>query len=169
MSLTLKDLKGKNGKLIDYNNEKIFLYKDIPVLKYWNNTQLLLSLRPSTIKGAGLGLFSDEKIIPKGCRIGFYVGKFIEGNDGVTDYSFQLDDDWSIDSFDYPRCYIAMVNDVHKTRFKTNAEFEVLTRDEKTRKKLEGKDKLIILIASRDIKKDEEIFASYGDEYWKYR
>ena len=150
------------------SNKVIVLPKfEIPPL-YWNNTDLKLNVKPSNIKGAGNGIFSFEPLIKKNQRIGFYAGKLTKADDScVGDYSFTLTKTWYIDARSYPRAYTAMINDSHNSSFTNNCEFETITVDEDNNK-LKGKNQRICLKASRDIYMGEELFASYGEEYWNW-
>jgi SET domain-containing protein len=148
------------------NKKTIVLPKfELPPL-YYNNTELKLNVKPSHISGAGNGIFSYEKIIKKDQRIGFYEGKLIKANgDDVGDYSFTLTKCWYLDAVKYPRAYIAMINDAHNSKFNNNCEFVVLSKD-KDGNVLRGKNQRIYLQAIRDIYMGEELYASYGEEYW---
>lgn len=133
---------------------------------YYNNTDLKLNVKPSNIKGGGNGIFSYETIIKKDQRIGFYVGQLKKADHNcVGDYSFTLTKIWYIDARKYPRSYMAMINDSHNSTFIDNCMFETITIDENG-KKLCGKNRRICLKATRDIYMGEELFASYGEEYW---
>jgi len=132
----------------------------------YNNTILALGVAKSQIPGAGRGLFSKERIIEKGTLIGYYDGEVLDNEKLISDYSFQLDETWFIDGLNFPRCYIAMVNDPHGTKFIENCSFEIQMYDD-SGKKLHPKDRKIFLIATRTIVKGEELFASYGSEYWE--
>ena len=132
----------------------------------YNNTELLLDVRTSTIPNSGRGLFSREKIIKAGQLIGYYDGEIIDDENLVSDYSFQLDETWFVDGLHFPRCYIAMVNDPHGTDFEENCIFELEIYDQTTNKKLRPNKRRIYLLALRDIHKGEELFASYGEDYW---
>ena len=133
---------------------------------YWNNTELLLNVEDSLIPVAGKGIFTYEKIIKKGQHIGYYEGKLKkEGRECVGDYSFTLSNVWYLDARNFPRAYTAMINDSHNSKFNTNYEFVMVMHDDNG-KKLSPKDRKIALQATRNIYFGEELFASYGEDYW---
>lgn len=128
---------------------------------YYNNTKFILDIKPSNIKNSGNGLFSLQNI-PNETMIGYYVGDILSGNNKVTDYSFQISKKYFIDAKEFPRCYIAMINDAKNSQFDNNCEFRIIE------KKLKKNNK-ICLYSIKDIKRSDELFASYGDEYWTTR
>lgn len=128
---------------------------------FYNNTNFILDVRPSQIKNAGNGLFAFE-YIPKETFIGFYDGDILSGDNNITDYSFQISKKYFIDAKDFPRCYIAMINDAIYSKFINNCEFRITNK-----KKVENNK--ICLYTIKDIKKGEELFASYGEDYWTTR
>lgn len=132
----------------------------------YNNTDILLELKTSTIPNSGRGLFLKEERINEGQLIGYYDGDVTKDDKKLSDYSFTLDDDWFVDGLEFPRCYIAMINDPYGSEFECNCEFQLLTQDEKTNKTLPPHKRKIYLVALRDIERGEELFASYGEDYW---
>jgi len=128
---------------------------------FYNNTEFILDIKPSNIKNGGHGLFSVQNI-PKDTMIGYYKGDILFGNNKVTDYSFQISKKYFIDAKNFPRCYIAMINDSNKSEFENNCEFRIIEQKIK-------KNSQICLYSIKDIKKGDELFASYGDEYWTTR
>lgn len=133
---------------------------------YWNNTELLLNVEKSNIPQAGLGIFTYEPI-KKGQFIGYYEGVLKkEGRECVGDYSFTLSNVWYLDARRYPRAYTAMINDSYKSKYTTNCEFAKISHDDEGNK-LSSKNRKISLEATRDIMPGEELFASYGEEYWE--
>ena len=129
-------------------NASIINYKLPPM--YWNNTQLLLSVEPSKISEAGLGIYTYENI-KKGQHIGFYEGRLKkEGKECVGDYSFTLSKVWYLDAYSFPRAYTAMINDSHNSNFTVNCEFIKVMYDDDGNK-YNVKDRKIELRAIRDI------------------
>jgi SET domain-containing protein len=128
---------------------------------YYNNTEFILDIKPSNIKNGGSGLFSVQ-YIPKETMIGYYKGDILYGNNKVTDYSFQISAKYFIDAKEFPRCYIAMINDAKKSEFENNCEFRIIEKRIKTNNK-------ICLYSIKDIKKGDELLACYGEEYWTTR
>jgi len=128
---------------------------------YYNNTKFILDIKPSNIKNSGNGLFSLQNI-PNETMIGYYIGDILSGNNKVTNYSFQISKKYFIDAKEFPRCYIAMINDAKNSQFVNNCEFRIIEKKLKKNYK-------ICLYSIKDIKKSDELFASYGDEYWTTR
>ena len=128
---------------------------------YYNNTKFILDIKPSNIKNGGNGLFSLQNI-PNETMIGYYVGDILSGNNKVTDYSFQISKKYFIDAKEFPRCFIAMINDAKNSQFVNNCEFRIIEN------KIKKKNK-ICLYSIKNIKRCDELFASYGDEYWTTR
>ncbi len=62
----------------------------------------------------------------------------------------------------YPRCFMAMVNDATEDpEFTNNCDFEVeIDESDITQSK-------IYIVSLRDIEPGEELFVSYGSDYWK--
>jgi hypothetical protein len=120
--------------------------------KYYNNTKYNLEIKKSLIPGAGLGVFALEKI-PGKTHIGNYEGKKTRKKTGI--YYFELNDKLGIDAIDYPRCYLAMINDSYKSDHKINCEFII---DEKKKR--------VEVHTIVDIDAGSELFVSYGDSYW---
>lgn len=128
---------------------------------YYNNTKFILDIKPSNIKNGGNGLFSLQNI-PNETMIGYYAGDILSGNNKVTDYSFQISKKYFIDAKEFPRCFIAMINDAKNSQFVNNCEFRIIEN------KIKKKNK-ICLYSIKNIKRCDELFASYGDEYWTTR
>lgn len=128
---------------------------------FYNNTQFILDIKPSNIKNGGNGLFSLQNI-PNETMIGYYIGDILSDNNKVTDYSFEISKKYFIDAKEFPRCYIAMINDAKNSQFVNNCEFRIIEKKIKKNNK-------ICLYSIKDINKCDELFASYGDEYWTTR
>jgi hypothetical protein len=128
---------------------------------YYNNTKFILDIKPSNIQNGGNGLFSLQNI-PNETMIGYYIGDILSGNNKVTDYSFQISKKYFIDAKEFPRCFIAMINDAKNSEFVNNCEFRIIEN------KIKKKNK-ICLYSIKNIKRCDELFASYGDEYWTTR
>jgi len=133
---------------------------------YWNNTNLILDVSTSNIPNSGNGIFAYQNI-PKETLIGYYDGCLTKDNGScVGDYSFSINKNYYIDARNFPRSYIAMINDSHGTKFNNNCEFRMEIYDE-CGKKLKVKDRKISLWSIKDIKCGEELYADYGEDYWK--
>lgn len=133
-------------------------------IKYYNNTKFVLNIEKSKIEKAGLGVFTYQDI-PKNTLIGYYEGDLKEFTDEcVGDYSFSLSDKYYINADKNIKCYIAMVNDTHNTKFIHNCEFRIT--ETKNGKKLNEYERMISLWSIKNIKKYNELYADYGPDYW---
>lgn len=126
--------------------------------EYYNNTEWALSVRESGIPDAGMGLYTEEDI-PACSYIGTYEGVLTKDTNMLSSYSFEVSPRYFIDAREFPRCYIAMVNDARNSSFTYNCEFRM-------RNKREIKNRRIELYAITHIPKGSELFANYGDDYW---
>ena len=124
-----------------------------------------LEVKKSKIPGAGKGLFAKE-MFKRNDKVIEYTGEIItwkecqkrnEALDGVGLYYFYVSDKKCIDAQNVPESLARYANDaagfVRLPGFRNNARFEVI------------KSKPYI-IASRNIKPGDEIYVSYGKEYW---
>lgn len=136
-------------------------------IELYNNTNFKLYIKKSNIKKAGKGLFTLEHI-PKDTLIGYYEGIITKSSSNITDYSFEISSRYFIDASNYPRCYIAMINDAYNTTYKNNCEFRIVYYNNKN-KPLHIKDRKIALYSITDINKNDELLASYGEDYWLTR
>ena len=146
----------------------VFVIPEFPPTYYNNTLYKYLTIRDSHIKAAGKGVFSYHDTIKEGELIGIYEGEVKDAKDGecVGDYSFTLTKKWYVDARKFPRSYVAMINDAHGSKFNNNCEFRKMCKDDEGNK-LTGKDIKICLFALRDIHCGEELYASYGPEYWE--
>ena len=115
---------------------------------YYHHSSYPLEIRKSTLVNAGLGLFSLGTI-PSNCRIDYYTGDYL--SIPTSAYYIEITNTIGIDAGSYPRCYMAMINDGFS---KNNCRFEI---DVDT--------KQVSVWTLREIQ-TEELFVSYGDEYW---
>ncbi len=105
----------------------------------------------------GLGLYSLTDI-RRGEKIAEYKGILIETSAAkhkkyISDYVFEINSKWSIDAKDYPKSFARFCNDPVNPKL-VNAE---LLPEEGLR---------VFLFAKKDIEAGDEIFVSYGPEYW---
>lgn len=128
--------------------KKTYSYVE-PVPSFYHTSPYTLDIRTSTITNAGLGVFV-EKNIPAGAYIDAYTGDLL--SIATSLYYFQINEKVGIDAGSYPRCYMAMLNDGFE---KNNCMFRV---DEQTRE--------VSVWSIRDVDAGEELFVSYGDDYW---
>lgn len=116
-------------------------------------------IKKSKIKGAKKGIFAAEKI-KKGEVACLYMGVFvpmclIELNYYDSDYLFQSPNEvMAIDASDVYSCYGRYANDSLSLQ-KINVKFTKSINEDSAN-----------LVAIRDIKKNEEIYVSYGEAYW---
>ena len=145
---------------------------------YFHNSTFHLYLADSQIPDAGLGVFTKD-FIPAGTYIDEYCGEIYSFHPGGS-YVFEFDSNYYIDANNYPRCYMAMINDCEyiakKTIRKKNRKIDVtpnayydkydnkLVVNCETIKKIE--DKKIIVVSVMNIEPDSELFMSYGYDYW---
>jgi len=118
---------------------------------YEHKSVYSLYISPSTIKAAGYGVFTHG-IILKNTFIDTYRGDY--QSIPTSKYYFSIRDNFGIDAGNYPRCYMAMLNDVVNSDYKTNCEF-IVSGD------------TVSVWTTRDIHTNEELFISYGDDFWK--
>lgn len=124
-----------------------------------------LEVRLSQIPGSGMGLFAC-KTFRRGDRIIEYEGEWItwaqcrkrnEGMEGVGAYYFYISDRKCVDAQNTPEALARYANDaagfVRLPGVRNNARFEVYR----------GRP---YIVASRTIKPGDEIFVSYGRDYW---
>jgi hypothetical protein len=132
-------------------HKKIYNYVD-PVPSFYHTSPYTLDIRKSTITNAGLGVFVGKNI-PAGAYIDAYTGDLL--SIATSLYYFQINVGVGIDAGSYPRCYMAMLNDGFVE--KNNCEFRV---DDETRQ--------VSVWSVREVTAGEELFVSYGDDFWKW-
>lgn len=121
-----------------------------------------LEIRESLIPDAGLGLFTCEKII-KSTTICVYSGTIISLLDVLRkeDRSYIMGGfgygRGHIDATDHPQVAARYIND-NLDPHAINARF------------VKDRDRMVAhVVALRDIEKGEEIYASYGQGFWRYK
>jgi len=122
-----------------------------------------LSVKKSTVPGAGLGLFA-EKAFPRKKKIIEYKGEKINTTelnrrypgDTVGTYVVSANANHHIDARKSPTSSIARyANDARGTAKTNNAQLETHDRN-----------KVYLVTKAKAIKKDQEVLTSYGGEYW---
>ncbi len=126
----------------------------------------MLYLKESMLPNAGKGLFTDSEI-KKGEIIIEYIGtirtwaecnKRVEINDIMGSYIFYINAKYCIDAYDTTEELARYANDAagytKVAKLKNNSLYEV-------------KQKRVFIVAARKIKAGEEVFVSYGKDYWK--
>ena len=126
-------------------------YKYIePIPIYYHNSKYNLSIQPSLIAEAGLGVYTND-FIPINTFIDSYLGHY--SSRCFSRYYFRIRDGVGIDALDYPRCYMGMLNDSINSVYTNNCKFVV-------------DDDNVNVYSIRDINVGEELFISYGSDYW---
>jgi hypothetical protein len=119
---------------------------------YYNNSKYNLQISQSCIIDAGLGVYTND-FIPTNSVIDSYTGEYRPRC--FSRYYFKIREGVGIDAFDYPRCYMGMLNDSYGTTYSNNCKF-VVDLDKDT----------VEVWSIKDIKIGEELFISYGEDYW---
>ena len=146
---------------------------------YYYNSPFKLRLAPSQVPNAGLGVFACEDI-PAGSRIDEYTGEVLSSNP-ISNYALEVRDDCFIDARDFPRCYMAMINDcsyIARRVIRRKKRWVNITPDayygtdgrqliincEFVVDKPVGRGFIHSLV---DIPAGAELFVEYGPAYWK--
>jgi hypothetical protein len=156
------------------NKKEIKSYKEEPkeAPQYYTNSKFKLEIKSSNITGAGLGVFALDDI-PIDSFIDTYDGEYGTTSSKLskTDYYghklkrivhslyyIEVEKDIGIDAKTYPRCFVSMVNDCYNSEYKENSEFRNI--------RYPGEIPKVGLWTTREIKSGDELYVSYGDEYW---
>lgn len=125
----------------------------------------MFQIKPSTLKGAGKGLFTT-KPIKKGDIVVEYKGEILSWKQvkkrypdlSQIDYIFHAGPNHWVDAALTPKEFARYANDakgVSKVKtIRNNAEYQVIKRKP-------------YIVATRNIPAGAEIFVDYGDSYWK--
>lgn len=143
---------------------------------YYHNSFFNLYLKESQIPQSGFGVYTKD-VIPANTMIDEYVGDIMENWGGA--YVLYVNNDCYIDAFNLPRCYMAMLNDashIMKKIIKKRKRKIDITPDgyyDRNNNLLKNncefifEDNRAFIYSTREILQDEELFISYGSEYWK--
>jgi len=123
-----------------------------------------LEVKDSKIPGAGYGLFT-KKSLKRGEKVVEYLGEIIDyqeynkrTDENKYGYMFYLDKKTCIDAYDTPHFVARYANDAKGLKrvpgLDNNCEYHI-------------EDKRVYIVAKRDIRPGEELFVSYGKEYWE--
>jgi hypothetical protein len=119
-----------------------------------------LYVKDSQIKNAGKGLFTAIPIY-KNEIICVFKGEYLSDEEarkrsmaGEDKYFIQMIQGGIMDSM-HANCFAKYANDVVGTNFKTNSKISLDDNDN------------ICIVATRKIREQEEIFCSYGKQYWR--
>lgn len=121
-----------------------------------------VEVRLSNIKDAGFGLFA-KSTIKKGNLISEFTGELIDNNQveilsskRKMLYLIDWDENYTLD-VEKSDCFAKYAND---------AEGLKLIKNLKNNSKISWYNNKLFLEATKDIKQNEEIYVSYGKEYW---
>lgn len=121
-----------------------------------------VEVRLSNIKDAGFGLFA-KSTIKKGDLISEFTGELIDNNQveilsskRKMLYLIDWDENYTLD-VEKSDCFAKYAND---------AEGLKLIKNLKNNSKISWYNNKLFLEATKDIKQNEEIYVSYGKEYW---
>jgi len=117
---------------------------------YFHHSTFSLEIKPSQIKDAGMGVYTLD-FIPNHSFIDYYVGDLYKYP--MSNYYIEIDHNLGIDAGNFPRCYMAMINDSYQSLYTTSCEFII-------------ENKTVSVYSIRDIQPGEELFISYGNQYW---
>lgn len=155
--------------------------KKIIDLDLFHNSSFDLFIKESNLINAGYGVFTHD-FIPKGSFIDYYVGDIYESSfGGGGTYYFHINDQYGIDAFNQPRCYMAMINDANFNLTVKNRNKNKKQRKNKNKNNIPiinsysnncefrvNEDELEVMVYSKEnIEIETELFISYGSDYWQ--
>lgn len=134
--------------------------------KYYHTSKFNLYVSKSSIINSGDGIFTND-FIKADTFIDLYMGKYVEHLVG-GEYFFRIDENGGINSIDLPRCYMAMLNDASYRPTSKRKLRKFIDHDYKNNCifKVDVINKKIEIHSLVDIQIGEELFISYGCEYW---
>ena len=135
--------------------------------KYYHKSIYNLYIDQSKIPNGGLGVFTYS-FIPKNSYIDDYCGKYITWLYS-GEYYFCINEYLGIDAIEYPRCYMAMLNDASYKPVSKRKLKKYIPHDYKNNCKfvIDENDNIVKIFSLSDINIGEELFISYGYDYWK--
>jgi hypothetical protein len=122
-----------------------------PDEEYFHNSRFKLSIRNSNIPFSGNGVFTED-FIPPNTFIDLYLGD-ICFYAKCGSYFVEIDENCGINAIAFPRCYMAMINDAHKSQFSNNCEIRINSGN-------------VEVWSIHPIDQGRELFMSYGDAFW---
>ena len=133
---------------------------------YYHTSIYDLYIGNSVIEGSGLGVFTKTPI-KKNTLIDFYHGTLLDYYNG-SEYLFEIDHKIYIDARDFPRCYMAMLNDAsyRPTSKRALRKFKMHDYVNNCEFIVDKNKKEIQIWSIMDIEPNSELFLSYGAEYW---
>ena len=148
----------KNKKKIKNNKEH--------QLHFFHKSNFDLFISTSNISNAGLGVFT-RTFIPNQTFIDEYYGEYTESLPG-GEYFFRINEEGGINAIDIPRCYMAMLND-SSYRPRTNRGLRNFIDHNFINNcyfKVDIENKKVNVYSLYDIHPNDELFISYGSDYW---
>lgn len=133
--------------------KKLSYHYILEIEQYYHTSKFNLEIRDSQIKNAGKGVFTNEEI-PNNTFIDYYYGDICH-HLKCGDYYFSISNDIGINAQNFPRCFMAMINDNYKSNFDINCEFIIKNNN------------IVEIWSTKIILKNTELFISYGEDYWK--
>lgn len=154
-----KKSKNKNKQKDKHN----YIYLP-PKEEYYHNSNFNLIIKPSNIHNSGKGVFTLD-FIPSNTFIDYYEG-IVMNYLSCGSYFLKICDNYGIDAQIFPRCYMAMINDTFGSNYHHNCKF-IINKNKLNDDDNDSDSKYNVEVWSiKDILKDEELYISYGDEYW---
>lgn len=146
--------------------------------EYYHTSKFNLYVKESNIPNAGLGVYTHDTI-PKNTRIDEYKGVISRYTGGA--YALELTNGYRIDARELPRCYMGMINDCSHIQPKfrrkkgRNVDITPAVYYDPSGNPLEINCEFVICYEEqrayvhsiRDIQPEQELFISYGKDYWK--
>lgn len=127
-----------------------------------------LTIKESSIPGAGKGLFTEEDI-PKGALIVEYWGDTLSMKEIRERYGENIQDAPYIYFISYKKCIDAMYNLEAWARYANDAEGFVVIEGMKNNAIFTNKRGVPYIESTKKIKAGSEILVSYGGDYWKIK
>lgn len=138
--------------------------------EYYHNSNYNLYLKKSQITNGGIGVFTHDDIQ---CNeiIDEYLGDITSVS--IGHYTFYIKENTYIDAYNYPRCYMAMINDgsfVPKRNKKQNNKKNInIVKEYENNCEFSVKCNRVFVKSIKEIKAGDELFISYGEDYWNCR
>jgi SET domain-containing protein len=139
---------------------------EIDNTNYYHNSKFNLYIDKSNIPNSGLGIFT-KSFIEKDTLIDEYCGKKINWLSS-GDYYYSIDDYNGIDAIEFPRCYMAMLNDASFKPVSKRGLKKFIPHNY-TNNCYFNTDKIlnrVYIYSLVNIEINKELFISYGPDYW---
>ena len=134
-------------------------------MTYFTNSKYDLYIKKSNIQQAGLGVFTNE-YIPANSYIDSYYGEYIEAKYYGGEYFIRINDDLGINAINFPRCYMAMINDACYIPTSKRKLKKWIFHNFINNCKFVINNNKIDVYSTCDININDELFISYGQDYW---